>query len=580
MRRFIRNLPRIALITSVLWRYFLIPFLTYGRRRSPSWPVRTRLALERLGGAWIKLGQMLALRFDLLPAAFCHELFKLLNEVPPFGYSAVREIIKQELGDYPEAIFRSFEEEPFASASIGQVHRAILHSGEKVAVKVQRPNIREVLRTDIELMYALGGIIDRTRVFGYTPTSEVIDEFARWTLDEIDYLVEARHAATLHRNASNDPLERIPQVYWKYTGSKVLTLELLEGIPLVEIMRAVWGRDIAYLKDLRERGYDLTRIIERVDWNMLNQMYINGYFHADIHPANIIVLPNNVIGYVDFGIIGVLPEDVRESLMQYTWYFFQGDAERAVAELMRWITPSRWTNVERARGEMIRSHEDFRFSLEDPGPKPMRDSASNFAVSNLVIIRQNGMLLSPLVLAYVRTLVTADTLRIELAPEYDFLKQTELFFSRMIPQQAHEWLDPRRAVKGAFDYSFRLRQVLGLVEAQKDTAKALTSIVLTTRKRTQIIATWSKAIALLALATGAVIIFLRLNPDILTTGMLSHLSFDWFSTGLIAALTTLIIALVFQRQQIRSEVEEASKMQKALQRRWEEPQQIKRSTQS
>jgi ubiquinone biosynthesis protein len=558
---------------SILWRYFLVPFLVPRSRRTISWHVRTRIALEKLGGAWIKLGQMLALRFDLLPAAFCHELFKLLNEVPPFPYSTVRETIKQELGDYPEMIFRSFEEKPFASASIGQVHRAVLHSGEQVAVKVQRPNIREILRTDIGLMYALGGIIDRTHVFGYTPTREVIDEFARWTLDELDYLTEGRHASTLHQNARDDPLERIPQVYWKYTTSKVLTLELLEGVLLVEIMRAVWSHDTAYLKDLRARGYDLLRIVQRIDWNMLNQMYISGYFHADIHPANIIVLPNNVIGYVDFGIIGVLPDDVRESLIQYTWYFFQGDAERAVAELMRWITPSRYTNVEQARSEMIRSHEDFRFSLDDPGPKPMRDSASAFAVSNLVTIRRNGMLLSPSVLAYVRTLITADTLRTELAPEHDFLRHVELFFGRMISQQAREWMDPRRVVKGAFDYSFRLRQVLGLVEAQEDTARALTTIVMTTQKRAQIIGSRVKAIILLALAAVVVIVFLRLNPDITTTGILSHLSFDWFSISLLAVTATLVMALVFQRQQIRSEVADASKVQKALQRRWEEPQQ-------
>src|SRR5205823_11679224 len=130
--------------------------------------------LERLGGAWVKLGQVLALRFDLLPASFCYELFKLLNEIPPFPYSQVREIVKQELGQFPEEVFLTFEALPFASASIGQVHRATLHSGEQVAVKVQRPGIRQTMRTDIDLMYALSGILDRTRLFQYTPSREVI----------------------------------------------------------------------------------------------------------------------------------------------------------------------------------------------------------------------------------------------------------------------------------------------------------------------------------------------------------------------------------------------------------------------
>jgi ubiquinone biosynthesis protein len=577
MRRFFRNLPRAGLIISLLCRYFLIPFLIPRRRRTISWPLRMRLALEQLGGAWVKLGQMLALRFDLLPAAFCHELFKLLNQVPPFGYSAVREIVKQELGDYPEVIFRTFEEEPFASASIGQVHRAVLRSGERVAVKVQRPNIREVLRTDIDLMYALQGIIDRTHIFGYTPTREVIDEFARWTLEELDYLVEARHCSTLHQNAADDPLERIPKVYWQYSSSKVLTSELLEGVPLVEIMRAVWSQDTAYLQDLKARGYDLLRVVQRIDWNMLNQMYINGYFHADIHPANIIVLPDNVIGYVDFGIIGMLADDVRESLIQYTWYFFQGNAERAVEQLLRWITPSRFTNLAQARSEMIRTHEDFRFSLDDPGPTGVRESASAFAINNLVTIRRNGMVLAPPVLAYVRTLVTADTLRTELAPEHDFLRLSELFFSRMISQQAREWLDPRRAITGAFDYSFRLRQVLGIVEAEKETGEALTSLVVNTRRRAQALARAIRMVGLLALVVGIVIIFLRLNPELTTTGILSQMSLDWFSGSLLAVVTTLVAVIIFQRQHIREEIEDASRVQKALQRQWEEPQQIKRN---
>src|SRR5207248_7019250 len=264
---------------------------------------------------------------------------------------------------------------------------------------------------------------------------------------------------------------------------------------------------------IEARGYDLLRIVQRIDWNMLNQMYINGYFHADIHPANIIVLPDNVIGYVDFGIIGVLPDDVRESLIQYTWYFFHGNAERAVDQLLRWITPSRFTNVQQARAEMIRTHEDFRFSLDDPGPRPMRESASAFAINNLVTIRRHGMVLAPPVLAYVRTLVTADTLRTELAPEHDFLRHAELFSGRMISQQAREWLDPRRAITGAFDYGFRLRQVLGIVEAEKETGEALTSLVVNTRRRAQALARVARTVGLMALVVGVVIIFLRLNPQ-------------------------------------------------------------------
>ena len=198
-----------------------------------------RLAFQRLGGAWVKLGQMLALRFDLLPAAYCDELFKLLNQVEPFSYDEVREIIRQELGAEPETIFRAFSHESFAAASIGQVHRAVLHSGEAVAVKVQRPGIRAILGADIELMYASTRILDWTHVFGATRSREVIDEFARWTADELDYLVEARQAVLLYQNAQGAKGERIARVHRDYTTSRVLTTELMVGIPLIDVMIAL-----------------------------------------------------------------------------------------------------------------------------------------------------------------------------------------------------------------------------------------------------------------------------------------------------------------------------------------------------
>ena len=250
-----------------------------------------RLAFERLGGAWIKLGQMLALRFDLLPAAYCDELFKLLNQVAPFPYAEVREIVRQELGGEPEAVFRSFATESFAAASIGQVHRAVLHNGDAVAVKVQRPGIRETLQADIDLMYAMTWLLDWTHLFGATRSREVIDEFARWTADELDYLVEARQAVLLWEHARGDRHERIARVYRDYTTSRVLTTELIEGIPLIEIMVADREGDREYLDALEARGHDLDRIVRHLDWNMLNQVFVFGYFHADLHPANLFVLP-------------------------------------------------------------------------------------------------------------------------------------------------------------------------------------------------------------------------------------------------------------------------------------------------
>ena len=571
MTAFIRNFPRAAQVLAVLWSYFLIPYLMPSRRAGISWPVRTRLALERLGGTWVKLGQALSLRFDLLPAAFCYEFFKLLNEVPPFGYAQVREIVKRELGDYPEALFTHFEPTPFASASVGQVHRATLPTGEQVAVKVQRPGIRQSMRTDIDLMYALTGILDRTRLFLYTPSREVIDEFARWAVDELNYTTEARHASILYQNSQGDALERIPKVYWKYSSMRVLTTELLEGVPLFKILQAVWDDDAAYLNDLEARGYDLQRISQHIDWNMLNQIYVNGYFHADIHPANIIVLPGNAIGYVDFGIVGVLTDDVRESLVQYTWHFYQGNIDRAVAQLTRWMRPSSRTNMEAALRDFTNLHNDYLLALQDPGSGRSTDSAATFAVNILLIIRRNGMTVVPGVLAYVRTIVTADTLRAELAPGLTFLPKVELFFARLISQQTREWFDPRKLVSGGFDISYRARRLIGLIEDQQGTIEQLAGIFASTSQGARTAARRLRFIAILALFASLALMFVRSSPDLLSGRMLTNLSVDWFTVSILAVVVFLVVTVLMESRQVDEDTSRSSEPQKVPDSQWREP---------
>jgi predicted unusual protein kinase regulating ubiquinone biosynthesis (AarF/ABC1/UbiB family) len=558
-------------VLAVLWSFFLIPYLMPSRRGNTSWAVRTRQALEKLGGTWVKLGQALSLRFDLLPAAFCYEFFKLLNAVPPFDYAQVREIVKRELGDYPEALFLTFEEAPFASASVGQVHKATLPTGERVAVKVQRPGIRQSMRTDIDLMYALTGILDRTRLFLYTPSREVIDEFARWAVEELDYSVEGRHAAILHQNSQGDALERIPEVYWKYSSRRVLTTELLDGVPLFNILQAIWNDDVTYLNGLEARGYDLQRISGHIDWNMLNQIYVNGYFHADIHPANIIVLPGNAIGYVDFGIVGELTDEIRESLIQYTWNFYQGNTEQAVAQLTRWMKPSSRTNMAAALRDLTNLHDDYLLALRDPSSGRSTDSAATFAVNVLTIIRRHGMDVSPGVLAYVRTIVTADTLRAELAPGSDFLSQIELFFARLISQQAREWLDPRKLISGAFDYGYRGRRALSLVESLQGTIEELAGIYASTSRGARTAARWLRAIAIFAFFAGLALFVVRASPNLGSGRLLTDFSFDWFTLSILVLVVVLIVTVLVQSRRAEREHSGVPRAQATMERQWQEP---------
>jgi ubiquinone biosynthesis protein len=475
VRTLFRHPRRVWLGFTVFVRFFIAPALHLPGADRRSGPVRLRLAFERLGGAWIKLGQMLALRFDLLPAAYCDELFKLLNRVAPFSYAEVRGIIRQELGDEPDVVFASFEQESFAAASIGQVHRAVLHGGEEVAVKIQRPGIRQTLQADIDLMYATTWILDWTHLFGGIRSREVIDEFARWTADELDYLVEARQAVLLWEHSKGEALERIARVHRDYTTARVLTTEYIEGVPLVDILVAKREGNTAYLRALEARGHDLDRIVRHLDWNMLNQVYVFGYFHADLHPANLFVLPGDAIGYVDFGIVGQLPDRVRESLTRYSWLLFRGEVEAAVRELMRWLAPTAATDAAAASRQLIRVHQAFlyetaadRYRATSGAPGPSRRATENpyskLAVDILETIREQRLSLSSSIVGYLKMLVTLGTLRHQLSVEYDLPANVRQFVRRLARQQGLAFLDPRRTLDRLYAGTGRIQRALDFVE--------------------------------------------------------------------------------------------------------------------
>jgi ubiquinone biosynthesis protein len=556
VRALLRHPRRVRQLIGVAFRYFLTPSMHFGRGKVPPGPVRTRLALEELGGAWVKLGQMLAMRFDLLPAAYCNELFKLLNNVRPFPYEQVRQIIRQELGDWPEVVFASIETESFAAASIGQVHRAVLHSGETVAVKVQRPGIRRLLQSDITLMYAVSGILDWTHAFGTTQSRQVIDEFARWTADELDYLVEARQAVVLYENARGDRLEKIARVYREYTTSRVFTSEFISGIPLIEIMSAIREGNEGYLSALAERGYDLDAIVRHLDWNMLNEVYVFGYFHADLHPANVFVLPGNVIGYVDYGIIGQLPERVRRSLTYYTWQLFKGDTDAAVRELMRWMAPTSTTDAAAARRDLARVHDAFLYDTASaaqpvrfagrPGPE-VDNPYSKLAVDTLRVIRVHELLLSQSLLAYLKMLVTLGTLRHQLASEYDLAATVQRFFRRLTRQEAIAALDPRLMMGRAFDTSVRVGRAIEFVEFLEAQEPAITTAVDSLfgirgrlrRARRRLI-----SLGVGVLAAGVALYFVMADPDGTSRLLPAGVTYPMVHWGLVILVLVLIASLV------------------------------------
>src|SRR3954451_24732828 len=258
-----------------------------------------REMLDELGPTFVKFGQLLSTRPDILPPDIISELRGLQDDVRPFPFADVEQVIEEELGLTLERLFLEFDERPIAAASIGQVHRATLPNGRPVAVKVQRPGAPRQIEADLQLMYQAAKLVrERVRALDFIDARSLVDEFARQIRQELDYRLEARNAQTFHRDFAGDPHVHVPKVYWSYTRARVLTLEWLEGTQLADVdllpLTVEERRDLAY----------------RITETWMAMIFRHGFFHGDPHPANILVLEEaGAIGLVDFGAVGKLTDD-------------------------------------------------------------------------------------------------------------------------------------------------------------------------------------------------------------------------------------------------------------------------------
>src|SRR5918992_226799 len=257
-----------------------------------------REMLDELGPTFVKFGQLLSMRPDVLPPDIIAELRGLQDDVRPFPFEDVERVIGEDLGEPIERLFTEFDPVPIAAASIGQVHRAVLPNGHAVAVKVQRPGAPRQIEADLALLYQAARIAkERVRALDFVDVRQLVDEFARSIRQELDYRLEARNAETFRKNFAGHAHVRIPRVYWSYTRARVLTLEFIEGVQLADIETTSYS--------LEERK----RIAEVIAEAWMTMIFRHGFFHGDPHPANILVLRPDQIGLVDFGLAGKLTDD-------------------------------------------------------------------------------------------------------------------------------------------------------------------------------------------------------------------------------------------------------------------------------
>ncbi len=396
--------------------------------RKPSEPrgVRIRKTLEDLGPIYIKFGQALSTRKDILPDDIADELVKLQDKVPPFSNDQARQVIEQQLGQTVSEAFAEFEPSPLASASVAQVHTATLHSGEKVVVKVLRPNIENRIHSDVGLLYELARLAEkfwedarRLRAL------EVVAEFEKTILDELDLVREAANATKLRSNFENSDALYVPEIHWQFTRKKVLVMERIYGIPVGEIEQL--KQQNANFKLLAERGVEI----------FFTQVFRDNFFHADMHPGNIFVdLPDKYIA-VDFGIVGTLSLSDQRYLAENFLAFFNRDYRR-VAEMH---IESGWV----PSGTRIEDFESAIRSVCEPiFDKPLKDISFGLLLLRLFqTARRFDMVVQPQLILLQKTLLNIEGLGRQLYPDLDLWQTAKPFLENWF----HERLGPKAKIK-------------------------------------------------------------------------------------------------------------------------------------
>jgi ubiquinone biosynthesis protein len=371
---------------------------------------RLRMALEELGPTFVKLGQILSTRPDLIPFEYIKELSKLQDQVPPFPYDDVRETIKSETGKLPQEIFEHFDETPLAAASIGQVHRATLKDGEAVVVKIQRPGIHKIIEVDLEIMLHLAGLMERhlEELEAYRPT-RIVEEFARSLEKEINYRTEASHIERFARQFMDDETVYIPKVFRQMSTQRILTMEYVEGIKASEVER------------LQKEGYDLPEITRRGTALIMKQIFDFGFFHADPHPGNILALPNNVIGLLDFGMVGRISRQEREAFSDLVTQVIRGD-EKKVADAVLNLT-----NYDK-EPDKVEFERDFAELIDQYLYRPLKELEIGRLLQQLLeILTKYRLGLKPDLFLMMKALSTVEGLGAMLDPDFQLIKHAEPF---------------------------------------------------------------------------------------------------------------------------------------------------------
>jgi ubiquinone biosynthesis protein len=386
-------------------------------------PERVRMSFEQLGPTFVKLGQLLATRPDLIPPEFSDEFKKLHDQVPGLPFSDVREILTAHFGAPPAEIFSEFDETPLAAASIAQVHRARMKDGSDVVVKVQRPGIERIIQEDLEILRGLAELLENyiPEVRAYNPRG-IVAEFGRSMELETNFIIEANNIRRFSVNFANEPNIKIPQVYAEYTGRRVLVLEALDGIPLSQ------------RSALEQEGIQPEEVLRRGLRAYMKMVYSDGLFHGDLHAGNVLLLKNSQIGLIDFGIVGRLNRKTQSAIANMFLALSQEDYDR-LAYLYVDLAPFS------ERVDVDQFARDIRDLIAPYFGLTMKNvNLGRLMLDSTAVASRHGLVLPTELVMFFKSVVSLEGMARIILKDFDFLSYSLEFAQDLL--QVH--LEPKR----------------------------------------------------------------------------------------------------------------------------------------
>jgi len=397
-------------------------------------PMVLRQTLEKLGPTYVKLGQILSLRTDLVGERIAKEFSKLQNRVEPFPPEEARSILKAELGRDADLVFIAFDPEPIAAASLSQVHRAFLPDGQKVAVKIQRPGIRETIEADIHILLHLAASIEK-----FIPESKtfkpvkLVQEFADWTIRELDFGVEGHNADRFRAMYAGNPHVKIPKVHWEYTTPRILTMEFVDGVA---------ADDAEGMRRLGINPHTVARYGIRA---LLTQFVKEGFFHADPHPGNYFALPGNKVCFQDFGMVGYLDRQQRQEIVSCFLAFTKHDGESFLQHVMHLMKPDPASDLAGFSKDVFEILNEFFYS-----PKTPSIAKSLFRILNRAPAR--GISVPADLALFAKAFVTTEAMGLKLWPDFNLNDELK----PLADEAMKDFLNPLKRLDelkaNAFDY--------------------------------------------------------------------------------------------------------------------------------